>query len=315
MGKLKCCSDENSIVMEPHVHHEIIPMPGIIPHYNLLKMVAGRELFHTNALNLQHAYYGFRPVHGDGECFYRNFIFSYLEQVLDRQDAHEERRLLAVVKGLARKHARLALTSEFSRTHKAFKNLIKKVKRWKHVSSSRSYRRQTLLEFFSGYDTTNDIFSFLRIVAAVWICSHSEQFEPSIPELSEDLTLRDWCFREVIQRKVYTDHVQITALVTALGVPLRVEYLSQAEGLDLYAGVQEDTPRCGCWPRHRHHEVPRVIHSDHESLKHIRSQGKLNRRHAKWVEFIESFPYVIKHKKGKENIIADALSRRYTLLT
>jgi hypothetical protein len=57
-----------------------------------------------------------------------------------------------------------------------------------------------------------------------------------------------------------------------------------------------------------------VIHSDHESLKYICSQGKLNRRHAKWVEFIESFSYIIKHKKGKENIIADALSRRYTLL-
>ena len=58
-----------------------------------------------------------------------------------------------------------------------------------------------------------------------------------------------------------------------------------------------------------------VIHSDHEPLKHIRIQGKLNRRHAKWVEFIESFPYVIKHKKGKENVIADALSRRYTMLS
>jgi hypothetical protein len=57
-----------------------------------------------------------------------------------------------------------------------------------------------------------------------------------------------------------------------------------------------------------------IIHSDHESLKHIRSQTILNRRHAKWVEFIESFPYLIKHKKGKENIIADVLSRRYTLL-
>jgi hypothetical protein len=50
-------------------------------------------------------------------------------------------------------------------------------------------------------------------------------------------------------------------------------------------------------------------------LKHIRSQGKLNRKYAKWVEFIESFPHVIKHKKGKENIIADASSRRYALLT
>ncbi|WVZ84693.1 hypothetical protein U9M48_031689 [Paspalum notatum var. saurae] len=45
-----------------------------------------------------------------------------------------------------------------------------------------------------------------------------------------------------------------------------------------------------------------VIHSDHESLKHIRSQVNLNCRHAKWVEFIESFPYVIKHKKGKDNL-------------
>jgi hypothetical protein len=50
-------------------------------------------------------------------------------------------------------------------------------------------------------------------------------------------------------------------------------------------------------------------------LKHIRSQGKLNRGHAKWVEFIKSFPYVIKHNKGKKNVIADALSRRYALLT
>ena len=58
-----------------------------------------------------------------------------------------------------------------------------------------------------------------------------------------------------------------------------------------------------------------VIHSDHESLKHIRSQAKLNRRHAKWVEFIESFPYVIKYIKGKENIIANALSRICMLVT
>jgi hypothetical protein len=50
-------------------------------------------------------------------------------------------------------------------------------------------------------------------------------------------------------------------------------------------------------------------------LKHIRGQAKLNKHNAKWVEFIETFPYIIKHKKGKENVIADALSRRYNILS
>jgi hypothetical protein len=33
-----------------------------------------------------------------------------------------------------------------------------------------------------------------------------------------------------------------------------------------------------------------VIHSDHQSLKFLKSQGKLQKRHAKWLEFIEMFP-------------------------
>jgi hypothetical protein len=79
---------------------------------------------------------------------------------------------------------------------------------------------------------------------------------------------------------------------------------------ELYALVR-------CLETWQHYLWPKVfvIHSDQESLKHICSQGKLNRRHAKWVEFIESFPCVIKHKKGKEKVIPDALSRRYALLT
>ena len=50
-------------------------------------------------------------------------------------------------------------------------------------------------------------------------------------------------------------------------------------------------------------------------MKHLKGQGKLNRKHAKWVEFIETFPYVIKYKQGKENIMADALSKRYAIVS
>jgi hypothetical protein len=42
-----------------------------------------------------------------------------------------------------------------------------------------------------------------------------------------------------------------------------------------------------------------VIHLDHESLKYLKGQSNLNKRHAKWIEFIESFPYIIKHKKER----------------
>ncbi|XP_071933817.1 uncharacterized protein [Coffea arabica] len=58
-----------------------------------------------------------------------------------------------------------------------------------------------------------------------------------------------------------------------------------------------------------------VIHTDHESLKYLKAQHTLSKKHARWIAFVESFPYVIKYKAGKSNVVADALSRRYSLLT
>ena len=51
------------------------------------------------------------------------------------------------------------------------------------------------------------------------------------------------------------------------------------------------------------------------SLKYLKGQHKLNKCHAKWIEFLEQFPYVIKYKKGSTNIVADALSRRHGLFS
>ena len=38
-------------------------------------------------------------------------------------------------------------------------------------------------------------------------------------------------------------------------------------------------------------------------------QPKLNLKHVKWVEFLQSFTFVLKHISGQSNIVADALSR------
>ena len=53
-----------------------------------------------------------------------------------------------------------------------------------------------------------------------------------------------------------------------------------------------------------------IIHSDHEALKCLKGQAKLNYKHAKWVEFIESFPCIVKYKKGKENVNVDAFVQK-----
>uniref|UniRef100_A0A2N9H7P3 Cupin type-1 domain-containing protein n=1 Tax=Fagus sylvatica TaxID=28930 RepID=A0A2N9H7P3_FAGSY len=64
---------------------------------------------------------------------------------------------------------------------------------------------------------------------------------------------------------------------------------------ELYALVRAlETWQHYLWPKEF------VIHTDHESLKHLKGQGKLNRRHAQWMEFIETFPYVIKYKQACE---------------
>ena len=84
------------------------------------------------------------------------------------------------------------------------------------ICSLFSYRKEKLLEFFRSYDTTQDsektplnlyfllfiiihvsdtfqwlVLTFLRLVVAIWICSHREEYEQRVPDLSEHYSLKD----------------------------------------------------------------------------------------------------------------------------
>ena len=52
-----------------------------------------------------------------------------------------------------------------------------------------------------------------------------------------------------------------------------------------------------------------VLYSGNHALQFINNQPKLKQRHAKWVEFLQNFTFVIKHTSGKSNKVAYALSR------
>eukprot|EP00253_Pinus_taeda_P022460 PITA_22460 len=53
-----------------------------------------------------------------------------------------------------------------------------------------------------------------------------------------------------------------------------------------------------------------LLLTDHHRLTNYFSQPTLNARQAQWVDFLSGFDFDIKHLKGKENRVADALSRK-----
>ena len=54
------------------------------------------------------------------------------------------------------------------------------------------------------------------------------------------------------------------------------------------------------------------IKTDHNSLKYFLEQKELNERQQKWVSKLQAYDLEIKYVKGKNNVVANALSRRHT---
>ena len=52
----------------------------------------GSEVFRTKIAGLEQAYMGMRRASGDGNCFFRSFIFAYFEDILLRKDFTERHR-------------------------------------------------------------------------------------------------------------------------------------------------------------------------------------------------------------------------------
>jgi hypothetical protein len=52
------------------------------------------------------------------------------------------------------------------------------------------------------------------------------------------------------------------------------------------------------------------LRTDHNGLKYLFDQPTLNVRQRRWLEFLSEYDFDIKHIKGKENKVVDALRRR-----
>jgi hypothetical protein len=78
---------------------------------------------------------------------------------------------------------------------------------------------------------------------------------------------------------------------------------------EFYAFIQE-------LKKWRHYLVPKefVLYSDNYAFQFLTQQEKLNQKHAKWVEYMHNFTFVIKHISGTANKVVDSLSRKFLLM-
>ena len=66
---------------------------------------------------------------------------------------------------------------------------------------------------------------------------------------------------------------------------------------------------CDHW-RHLIRGQPVTARSDHHSLQHFFTQRSLSKRQVRWMESLTDFDLTIEYVKGKNNVVADALSRK-----
>ena len=62
--------------------------------------------------------------------------------------------------------------------------------------------------------------------------------------------------------------------------------------------------------RHYLYDEQFEVFSDHKSLKYIFTQRDLNMRQRGWMEYLEDYDFTLHYHPDKENVVADALSRK-----
>ncbi|KAK2997544.1 hypothetical protein RJ639_024717 [Escallonia herrerae] len=202
---------------------------------------------------LSEKYDGIRRTRGDGNCFFRSFMFSYLllksllgcqikEHILVSQDREEVDRITTNVEKCKKTLQSLGYAEfTFEDFFALFLEQLESVMEENEASISHDELLQRsrdqsvsdyekavlksdvyLLTYFIGL-----VVMFFRFVTSGEIRKRAEFFEPFILGLT-NATVEQFCKSAVEPMGEESDHVHITALSDALGVPIRVIYLDRS---------------------------------------------------------------------------------------
>jgi ubiquitin thioesterase protein OTUB1 len=185
----------------------------------------GSEVFRTKIDGLERTYGGIRRARGDGNCFFRSFMFAYIEDLLQRRDYEERHRVTATIHGLKEKMKAAGFEPlVFEDAQDLLLDQLNGIN-----GGPDALTPEMLLINMRDANVSNMIVAFLRLATSAEIGARSDFFCPFVMGISvEELSVEQFRQKCVEPMGEESDEVHIVALTDVLQVPIRVLYLDRS---------------------------------------------------------------------------------------
>uniref|UniRef100_A0A0D9WAF6 ubiquitinyl hydrolase 1 n=1 Tax=Leersia perrieri TaxID=77586 RepID=A0A0D9WAF6_9ORYZ len=165
----------------------------------------------------------FRPVDRDGNCFYRAFIFNYMEHIMEMQDDFERSTEAHRIHKRVEKCEQAYRVDSFGISEVDFKIVFTAFEHYVIKPIENGFGIEHIYQINKQDDIAKKILRFLRFLTEIEICSHKEFYKGFVGE--EGPSVFEFCQFEVRPENAEASSTQVMALVNALRIPLVVANL------------------------------------------------------------------------------------------
>ncbi|EFJ52492.1 hypothetical protein VOLCADRAFT_86645 [Volvox carteri f. nagariensis] len=188
--------------------------------------INGNQNFVQKIGKLEASYGTFRRTRGDGNCFFRGFIFAYLENLLLTHDLPECSRFMSVVQAWKTRLVEGGFQElVFEDAMDVLLDQVKEI-----TKPYTNYMHERLLVNMRDDTVSNLVVMLLRLITSCEVQRREDFFFPFIMGMYDEppATVELFCQRHVEPMGEESDHLHIVAITEALQIPVRVVYLDSS---------------------------------------------------------------------------------------
>uniref|UniRef100_A0A914CYD0 Ubiquitin thioesterase n=1 Tax=Acrobeloides nanus TaxID=290746 RepID=A0A914CYD0_9BILA len=175
--------------------------------------------YHRKAKELANVYSHIRRIRGDGNCFYRAVLTAQLERVLYNRT--ELKRFIEIVKGWRQRLFKFGFpeltTGDFC---DAMDTLMDSIDKGEKTDAM-------LFDDLNQDGIANYYVAFMRFITSGFLRENEELYSAFI---EGERNLDQYCKDEVEPMWKESDQIAAVALVNAIDVPIRIEYMDRSQG-------------------------------------------------------------------------------------